>query len=125
MSFGIAIKVEVHPRVGGGAKVWQLGRQRDMGPSPRGRGSHLAAVPCPSRSGSIPAWAGEPVEHGPVPFEHEVHPRVGGGAIPSDPVEAIAYGPSPRGRGSLFDVTLHCHSPGSIPAWAGEPLAIF
>ena len=111
------------------------------GPSPRGRGSHLLELPILGDEGSIPAWAGEPSPSGLALTERKVHPRVGGGALPTAIVPTAArgpsprrrgspclrlagahrMGPSPRGRGSRTSETSWWCPPGSIPAWAGEP----
>ncbi|CAH2603738.1 protein of unknown function [Rhodovastum atsumiense] len=50
----------VHPRVGGGALRGVTDHFRELGPSPRGRGSPPLPAVRALRSGSIPAWAGEP-----------------------------------------------------------------
>ena len=72
--------------------------------------------------GSIPAWAGEP---GPT-FHYDrrawVYPRVGGGAPLGIDIGFGCQGLSPRGRGSLGSINGPEDIPGSIPAWAGEPM---
>ena len=101
---------QVHPRVGGGAThvVRTCNRACTRGPSPRGRGkpSHRPDLtPLDVTSGSIPAWAGKPVQSG------------------SGCRHGRSAGPSPRGRGNLTMDRLTA-SPcvyGSIPAWAGKP----
>ena len=96
-------------------------RAFDLGPSPRGRGSPGPSGHPPHRPGSIPAWAGEPdAPECPAPHPR-VHPRVGGGARDQLWAEAVARGPSPRGRGSRRPLGHEAAGRGSIPAWAGEP----
>ena len=116
--------LQVHPRVGGGAWMNPPYSLTGLGPSPRGRGSPLARHVLEAHPGSIPAWAGEPSGTCSSSWPSRVHPRVGGGATYVRATAKWAGGPSPRGRGSLV-----AHRPGavlqrSIPAWAGEPLAI-
>ncbi|CAH2603741.1 conserved protein of unknown function [Rhodovastum atsumiense] len=134
-------QVQVHPRVGGGAAGRLLPQSLGRGPSPRGRGSRAFMVPPVRRSGSIPAWAGEPLSLEPVTLWGRVHPRVGGGAPRAallDVADRVhprvgggaavrvvcvpgVEGPSPRGRGSLRSHDEQPFVVGSIPAWAGEP----
>ena len=112
---------KVHPRVGGGAGGAGSADLRGEGPSPRGRGSPSLAFMPTRQAGSIPAWAGEPVEASPALEYSRVHPRVGGGALHRSHCPRSDGGPSPRGRGS-HGIT-HAGHPDqrSIPAWAGEP----
>ena len=120
---GVDVRVAVHPRVGGGAALRPNRRQQAQGPSPRGRGSRLAVALVASVAGSIPAWAGEPRR---IPCRRRprsVHPRVGGGAEHRERLVEDADGPSPRGRGSPGLGGQPGEVVGSIPAWAGEPLA--
>ena len=94
---------EVHPRVGGGARLIIVSGIEHVGPSPRGRGS-LQAPRSNHRSLG------------------KVHPRVGGGARCARRKVRFARGPSPRGRGSPDHLGVNVHPVyGSIPAWAGEP----
>ena len=51
-----------------------------------------------------------------------VYPRVGGGTDANVPVAIPSSGLSPRGRGNPTLDKLSVGYPGSIPAWAGEPL---
>ena len=54
------------------------------------------------------------------PSRYGVHPRVGGGDMPSSFDSAWGSGPSPRGRGRHVLPYDPCDILGSIPAWAGE-----
>ncbi len=91
------------------------------GLSPRVRGNHTGAPPCPPVSRSIPACAGEP----PLPPQEDVsvrvYPRVCGGTWPLMPPIVKPNGLSPRVRGNLCDVLVHRLGHRSIPACAGEP----
>ena len=51
-------KLQVHPRVGGGAAHRPQRAPGVRGPSPRGRGSHAGPARANHVQGSIPAWAG-------------------------------------------------------------------
>ncbi len=68
-----------HPRVGGGTPWMPLTPGLMLGPSPRGRGNHPAFAPSSRRSGTIPAWAGEPSAVRQRLMHEGDHPRVGGG----------------------------------------------
>ena len=111
----------VHPRVGGGAESERDEPFPSGGPSPRGRGSPNLCRIHSNHPRSIPAWAGEPRPETRPCREAWVHPRVGGGALPSVLRESAERGPSPRGRGSRLEQTGGTPELGSIPAWAGEP----
>ncbi len=54
------IRIGDHPRVGGGTTSSGERGVFEDGPSPRGRGNRQTATACPTRHGTIPAWAGEP-----------------------------------------------------------------
>ena len=69
----------VYPRVGGGTRAWMIPAPPVLGLSPRGRGNLLAGGQRHADSGSIPAWAGEPLSACGVPECFPVYPRVGGG----------------------------------------------
>ena len=111
----------VHPRVGGGALNRVVLNRAVIGPSPRGRGSHLVAFHTSRDRGSIPAWAGEPGYRWCSIRRSTVHPRVGGGAERVIGTVSRDLGPSPRGRGSRTWPRSWTSPARSIPAWAGEP----
>ena len=69
----------VYPRVGGGTALSRKVPFGSQGLSPRGRGNlpHLRKLGPKPRS--IPAWAGEPGDIGPIFSLFKVYPRVGGG----------------------------------------------
>ena len=91
----------VHPRAGGehfsnGPIPW-----RDIGSSPRGRGTHLKERAVRGANRFIPARAGNTFESPWSTPPSTVHPRAGGehssGAVPG----IAGSGSSPRGRGTL------------------------
>ena len=88
------------------------------------RGNPLTAGITLSKTGSIPACAGEPrvaVEN-PIPFR--VYPRVCGGTLYGSVNLSTLIGLSPRVRGNLDFVGDSRDVNGSIPACAGEPLVV-
>ena len=78
----------------------------------------------PSKTlGSIPAWAGQPIEWTSTYPVVRVYPRVGGATQQLTGRMDIAEGLSPRGRGNPHDATGPHVPDGSIPAWAGQPFS--
>ena len=75
---------------------------QDVGLSPRGRGNH-----------------GENVKTYTLTV---VYPRVGGGTNYFGTPHFSSSGLSPRGRGNRHAKIFEAPNPGSIPAWAGEPM---
>ena len=114
----------VHPRVGGEADVLLRHPMALWGPSPRGRGSPNRTEADDLRLRSIPAWAGKPSPGSSRRSGRRVHPRVGGEASVRVRLQAHGLGPSPRGRGSHRRRLGILAGDGSIPAWAGSPLAV-
>ena len=116
-------QVPVYPRVGGET----LGMSRrpccTPGLSPRGRGNRRDERAPGGLPGSIPAWAGKPQITAPRPPTRRVYPRVGGETMRGAAAIRSARGLSPRGRGNLLPAALGPQTSGSIPAWAGKPLA--
>ena len=74
--------------------------------------------------GSIPAWAGEPDHDVIFKWKNPVYPRVGGGTRRLVPPPHHMAGLSPRGRGNRALPRTAGVMIGSIPAWAGEPVAL-
>ena len=72
---------------------------------------------------SIPAYAGEPSVQSRRMTRLRVHPRLRGGASVVIARLPHVAGPSPPTRGSPISRTTRLESPGSIPAYAGEPYA--
>ena len=91
----------VDPRVCGGALAAMSRMRREMGRSPRVRGSRSRFDRKPDRAGSIPACAGEPAAGKWVCLIGGVDPRVCGGAGNYPLNRVCALGRSPRVRGSL------------------------
>ena len=111
----------VHPRSRGAATVVRCNSAPRSGPSPLTRGSRRTRRPWRSRTGSIPAHAGQPPRRQAAPHTPRVHPRSRGAAYASVYFGDIREGPSPLTRGSLHGhagVVVHL---GSIPAHAGQP----
>ncbi len=113
-----------HPRVGGGTIRALPPIVFFPGPSPRGRGNLNITAAGQTFSGTIPAWAGEPTPRSMRWRRQGDHPRVGGGTTSAPYRMGRGSGPSPRGRGNLFDALIHLAGMGTIPAWAGEPGAL-
>ena len=118
---GSPIRVWVYPRVGGGTMGGAMGARLVKGLSPRGRGNQRETRLSCRRTGSIPAWAGEPSPGAAGFSASRVYPRVGGGTESLRCKAGRGKGLSPRGRGNLDDGARHFPQRGSIPAWAGEP----
>ena len=68
-----------HPRAGGGTLIEPEARRFYAGPSPRGRGNRSRCDDAVSRSGTIPARAGEPSAWRCWGRSRRDHPRAGGG----------------------------------------------
>ena len=111
----------VYPRVCGGTARSARACCRCGGLSPRMRGNRQAPGQVTVVIGSIPAYAGEPVQ-----FEQEgncvkVYPRVCGGTERQFQCGTCMRGLSPRMRGNLISIRSRIASNRSIPAYAGEP----
>ncbi len=113
----------VYPRVGGGTSRNRMAAFQSPGLSPRGRGNRGRPAAAGRRCRSIPAWAGEPAEAIIAGNIEWVYPRVGGGTICSAGNPCTDRGLSPRGRGNRLLRSSAPQGAGSIPAWAGEPVA--
>ena len=74
------------------------------------------------RDGSIPACAGEPPDRIMMYLQHEVDPRVCGGAAHTRAARDPITGRSPRVRGSPLRLRQIAQDLRSIPACAGEPI---
>ena len=68
----------VYPRVGGATLNNAAFSPSHPGLSPRGRGNHDVERIRYGRTGSIPAWAGQPLSSLVNSFREKVYPRVGG-----------------------------------------------
>ena len=117
-------RAEVYPRVCGGTRLPSGGRYFRSGLSPRVRGNLIARVLAGLVTGSIPACAGEP----PCPYHRDsgnaVYPRVCGGTWTPWGKLFPLCGLSPRVRGNRLRRGQRGAVGGSIPACAGEPIAV-
>ena len=111
----------VYPRGCGEAKPPLSVSCRNVGLSPRVRGSRGQSITIMDASGSIPAGAGEPSAAGPTPVTVKVYPRGCGGARRVTFLPVHQQGLSPRVRGSQLQFYPTPRAVGSIPAGAGEP----
>ena len=118
---GTTDQENVYPRVCGGTHPSPSPRVRPRRLSPRVRGNHAGLVSPPLWLTSIPACAGEPLEHGRSVGQHSVYPRVCGGTPATQYSGNTAPRLSPRMRGNRLGQQLWEDSPTSIPAYAGEP----
>ena len=90
----------VYPRACGGTIVIKAHKQALIGLSPRVRGNPLSWFVMMSRSGSIPARAGEPPQRLLAQRKGMVYPRACGGTSLSRSVREHGGGLSPRVRGN-------------------------
>ena len=136
--------VVVYTRVCGGTRPKAAILADSPGLSPRVRGNlsqrdgnHIARRSIPACAGelarhrqaqrsrrSIPACAGEPQLDERGRFGAGVYPRVCGGTCLVTSPRAVAWGLSPRVRGNLRLTVGSVNGYRSIPACAGEPLAL-
>ncbi len=120
----IAPNGTVYPRVCGGNLVGFIVIVNSFGLSPRVRGKPLRLTLRRPKKRSIPACAGETGMRIPDMRRTRVYPRVCGGNIPCTLFSVMGPGLSPRVRGKrpsrLYALTP-CRS---IPACAGETLAL-
>ena len=120
----LAAIVRVYPRVcGGTVRAFGVGYHVD-GLSPRVRGNPQPAQGDDGIRRSIPACAGEPPPPGSPLSASWVYPRVCGGTRCRCRSGLRTRGLSPRVRGNPSPSHSRNHSPGSIPACAGEPAGV-
>ena len=115
---------KVYPRACGGTVIAGDVHAFNAGLSPRLRGNRArfpGRRPC---LGSIPAPAGEPASRASRSAFFSVYPRACGGTSYSLSGTGSANGLSPRLRGNPFHHRLVPVGRRSIPAPAGEPLAV-
>ena len=119
--FGVLLMVcaegRVHPRVIGDRGFF--GRRCVGGRSPRLRGAVADMRTNFWGTRFIPACAGEPGRRRGCKRDHQVYPRVCGGALHGIKREWRERGLSPRVRGSRPGATTRASAAGSIPARAG------
>ena len=114
----------VYPRVCGGTSRTLSAANSSNGLSPRVRGNPQVREIKGGGAGSIPACAGEPSIKSMEDALEAVYPRVCGGTLPTDEGAQCEMGLSPRVRGNHVDDLAVLLPRGSIPACAGEPLAL-
>ena len=117
---GRTIPPSVHPRVGGEHPSLVNVPLDLCGSSPRGRGTHAVLDLHVAARRFIPAWAGNTRGPSSSCGNSPVHPRVGGEHARRDVLIELAYGSSPRGRGTRGDGCRHAGRLRFIPAWAGN-----
>ena len=113
----------IYPRVCGGTSRVPQRRRPRPGLSPRVRGNPSGRAISIIRAGSIPACAGEPVDAECGDWNQPVYPRVCGGTTDGGRSLPTSSGLSPRVRGNPHLIKVTTPTPGSIPAYAGEPRA--
>ncbi len=110
-----------YPRACGGTESRLSSRSTHSGLSPRVRGNRASNMRPPSKSGPIPARAGEPRAGSALAPRSRAYPRACGGTGSHIRSRCRYPGLSPRVRGNLPGP----HGPwvrnGPIPARAGEP----
>ena len=104
---------------GGNAKPFH-NSHRLQGLSPRTRGKPLQRLDRLSSVGPIPANAGETSVEDGVEHLRRAYPRERGGNLFMQVPDSEKWGLSPRTRGKLILYWCSFHSPGPIPANAGE-----
>ena len=97
----------VYPRVGGETLRHKGVRTGFSGLSPRGRGNRGRPGRGDGAGGSIPAWAGKPIDATESCLPSRVYPRVGGETRSLGQAELPCQGLSPRGRGNLCVILTH------------------
>ena len=111
----------VYPRVGGATNSKHPQTIIRTGLPPRGRGNRARWRVSVRRTGSTPAWAGQPSRSTTAPRVRSVYPRVGGATFAIPFLSPPLAGLPPRGRGNHLVITVLNHASGSTPAWAGQP----
>ena len=115
---------KVYPRVCGGTSDICIATLSAAGLSPRVRGNRWDVGNYRKSGGSIPACAGEPDWDVPAASANAVYPRVCGGTTGTFSGITAGTGLSPRVRGNPRGPHAVHRRAGSIPACAGEPIAL-
>ena len=113
---------KVYPRACGGTFPPSATGRWATGLSPRVRGNRCKVMVGQNRSGSIPARAGEPIDHLAEDALASVYPRACGGTCLDHGSHSSHIGLSPRVRGNRPQQPEGVLGFGSIPARAGEPI---
>ena len=110
-----------HPRLHGGTYPRAIWDNSFLGPSPPTRGNRRGNLaPC-SRTGTIPAYTGEPLAKSVAQVVSRDHPRLHGGTRDITPANPLDKGPSPPTRGNPRHHPGKPAGQGTIPAYTGEP----
>ncbi len=120
-AYRLALANGVYPRVCGGTKKPVGHALAPSGLLPRVRGNLSRISDLFMGVGSIPACAGEPLDHLVCAALQRVYPRVCGGTTSASSWLYLGTGLSPRVRGNLRAALKRLLEFGSIPACAGEP----
>ena len=120
MMIPMSLLMAVHPRAGGEHDDARVSLAGFRGSSPRGRGTPRFTSLHLANSRFIPARAGNTVPAASPPASFTVHPRAGGEHVAMIPCGAVAYGSSPRGRGTLMPRPRQPADGRFIPARAGN-----
>ena len=116
--------VEVYPRPRGGTAGTMAATKNLMGLSPPTRGNPLRWLKAVWPLRSIPAHAGEPYWDADDALGGEVYPRPRGGTLAVRRLRVLGGGLSPPTRGNRGCPPRLRRTMRSIPAHAGEPLAL-
>ena len=115
-----AVRISVHPRVGGEQRATPRPPAACRGSSPRGRGTGLQQTAGWQMGRFIPAWAGNRARIAGNSAAEPVHPRVGGEQTGGSMATTMRAGSSPRGRGTVIHAGFFPRADRFIPAWAGN-----
>ena len=114
----------VYPRLRGGSRQFAHIVRLGFGLSPPTRGILGQSTTPARRRRSIPAYAGDPHHSGGSPHSVEVYPRLRGGSADTPGLASSKAGLSPPTRGILRQGAVDRLNERSIPAYAGDPMAI-
>ena len=109
-----------HPRVCGEHACGDDGHARIQGSSPRMRGTRRMETSAITRTGIIPAYAGNTTGASKTAAEAGDHPRVCGEHMDFPHLQNATAGSSPRMRGTLSLARQCARTRGIIPAYAGN-----
>ena len=122
--YHISASTAVHPRVCGERTKFRDKFLNKRGSSPRVRGTLPRRYPASRTNRFIPACAGNATAQHVAIFAKSVHPRVCGERSSSVTPKPMAYGSSPRVRGTPEIPEVPAHLIRFIPACAGNAMGI-
>ena len=114
-----------HPRVCGEHMRCGVVEVRDVGSSPRMRGTPCDCLPQAGGLGIIPAYAGNTMGFDSVACQEQDQPRVCGEHSAASCICSSSSGSSPRMRGTRRNAVRSSDSTGIIPAYAGNTVRGF